>query len=104
MTDMAWPEGVSFAGIMPPLKENFKHHDLIIVLNPGEGEGISFKVECRGADKEECVCDVFCQVKDTIDMVGLWDCIKSAGEIELARLSARMDWTDPEEPWVEVEP
>lgn len=88
-----------------PVKENFKYHTLIVTLEAGEGQGYTHKVQCHGADKNDCACtQAFCQLDEQIRMVGLFDVLKAAGDIELARLSARMDWTDPEEPWVEVEP
>ena len=92
-----------FAGKpLPPLKEDFKYHDIVLKLGAGDGEGVSFEVKCRGKDADDCVCDTFCQVKDTLDMVGLWDVLRSENEVELCTIQARMDWTDPEEPWVEV--
>lgn len=88
-----------------PLKEKFDYHTLVLTLVAGEGEGITFKVECRGAGRDDCACrSGFCLMKETIDGVGLEDILRSAGDIELARLSARMDYTDYDEPWVEVEP
>ena len=88
-----------------PVRENFNYHVLIPTLQAGEGSGIYIKVECKGADKDDCLCrSNYCELEDQIKMVGWPDVIKSAGDIELARLSARMDWSDPEEPWVEVEP
>lgn len=88
-----------------PVKEKFEYHTLILVLPSGESELPEVRVECKGADKEDSVCDErFCQVKELFLSVGTWDAIRSAGEIELGRLSARMDWSDPEEPWVDVEP
>lgn len=90
---------------MMPLKEKFDYHVLTLTLDAGEGSDVSFKVECKGGDKDDCACDPqYCQLEDQIKMVGLWDVLKAAGDIELVRLSARMDWSDPEEPWVEVEP
>lgn len=87
-----------------PLKEKFDYHTLIVKLPAGEGEYPTIEVQCRGVDKGDCMCTQgLCQVREQYAMVG-WDAIRAAGDIELARISARMDWTDPEEPWLDVEP
>lgn len=87
------------------MKENFDYHVLTIKLLAGEGEQPVAEVECKGADKDDCACTPqFCQIKECMYTVGTWDVIRAAGDIELARISARMDWTDPDEPWLDVEP
>lgn len=87
-----------------PLKENFDYHVITVKLLRGEASGITFEVECKGGDKDDCVCDPsFCQLKELIALEGV-DVIRSAGDIDLMRLSTRVDWSDPDEPWVDVEP
>jgi hypothetical protein len=101
MTDIDW----GYPGNPMPLKEKFDYHVLTVKLLAGEGEGITVEVECKGGDKKDCMCDSkYCHVKELILNIGWPDIVRAAGEIELVRLSARMDWTDPEEPWVDVEP
>lgn len=86
-------------------RENFNYHVLEFVLNPGEGSGITVKVECKGADKDDCACTKDdCQMEYQIKMCGWEDITKAAGDVPLGKVSARMDWTDQDEPWVEVEP
>lgn len=88
-----------------PVKEDFNHHTLVIELLAGESEYPTVTVQCHKPDDDQNMCDTrICQVRELIASVGAWDIIRSAGDIELARLSARVDWSDPEEPWVDVEP
>lgn len=88
-----------------PIKEDFKDHTLVVELPAGEGEQPVVKTECHNPNSDQNMCDVrHCQVKDLIATVGAWDVIRAAGDIELTRLSGRIDWSDPEEPWLDVEP
>jgi hypothetical protein len=92
-------------GVVHPVKEKFEYHTLTVILPAGQSETPIVRVECKGSDRDDCVCDSkYCQLEELIDNVGPWDVMRSAGEIELARLSARADWSDPEEPWIDVEP
>jgi hypothetical protein len=87
------------------IAEKFEDHTISVVLLAGEGEGMTMRVECKGADKDRSLCEEnHCQVDALIRDVGWPDVIKAAGEIELSKLSARVDWSDYDEPWVEVEP
>lgn len=91
-------------GPMLPLKEDWNDHVVTIVLPHGGGEEPTLKIECKSADNPMSVCtEDICQMKELYRSVG-WDAVRAAGDIELARLSARIDWTDPEEPWLDVEP
>ena len=88
-----------------PKLENWDYHKLIIVILAGKGSGWEPRVVCSGADKEDCACtEQLCQVREQIYSGGLWDVLDVAGDIELTPLNARMNWTDYEEPWVEVRP
>lgn len=87
-----------------PMRENFNHHTLSIKLLRGSSEMPTLEVLCKGAGEDDCTCtEQECQMKNLISDMG-WDVIRAAGEIDLARLSARIDWSDAEEPWVDVEP
>lgn len=86
-------------------KEKWDYHTITVILPAGEGEYPRLEVECRGGDKDDCSCTTrICAMKDQIDQIGAWDGLRAAADIPLAKLSARMDWSDPEEPWIEVEP
>jgi hypothetical protein len=86
-------------------RENFNYHVIEFILGAGKQGGIRAKVECKGADKKDCVCtSERCEMKNLISMCGWEDVMKAAGDIPLGKVSARMDLTDNEEPWVEVEP
>lgn len=88
-----------------PKLENWNYHVLRIVLLQGKGKGFEPRVVCKGADKDDCACtETMCWVSEHIYSNGLWDILSAAGEIEFTALSARMNWSDYEEPWVEVEP
>lgn len=86
------------------MAESWNGHVVTLVLPRGEGNGIEAKIECKEGDIDDSPCNPdFCAMKDVYDQVG-WDVFKSAGEIDLVKLSARMDWSTPDEPWIEVEP
>lgn len=83
---------------------NFNGHVVTIVLPAGEGEYPTLKFECKEAELENSGCILQdCQMETLWRDVG-WDVIKAAGDIEIGKLSARVDWSDPDEPWIEVEP
>lgn len=89
---------------MQPLKESFDYHTIEVVLLAGEGNGIQYRVKCLGADKDDCACTANeCQMLTMVQYDGI-DMIKSAGDVTLGHMSARMDYSDFEEPWIEVEP
>lgn len=88
----------------PYIVEKFEEHDIALILPSGEGEGIEAKVTCRaGHSEQSCCTPTWCAVKDQIDMCGIWDVLRSKEDQELVILKAKIDWSDPEEPWVEVE-
>jgi len=89
----------------PYIEEKFEEHTLTLTLLAGEGEGFKVDVECKAKDNDHSVCtSKLCMLDDLIKSVGFTDIVKAAGDIELGKLSAKVDWRDPEEPWVEVEP
>lgn len=88
-----------------PVKEKFDYHTIALVLPAGEGEGLRLDIKCKGADKEDCSCNSdFCNLEDIIQQVGWSEAIRAAADIPLSRVSARVDWSDPEEPYIDVEP
>jgi hypothetical protein len=87
-----------------PIYDSFDGHVVTVVLPAGGGEYPVPKFECKESSRDDSVCTpAWCQLKELYDSVG-WEIFKAAGEIELAKLSAKADWRDPEEPWIEVEP
>lgn len=86
------------------MKESFDSHVVTIILLQGEGEQPTPRFECKSADDPKSACSPeICAMKDVYDNVG-WEVFRAAGEIELVKLSARVDWSDSEEPWIDVEP
>jgi hypothetical protein len=86
------------------IKGNFNGHTVSVVLPGGEGEYVTLRFECKEADVASSPCSKEqCQMEEIFGDIG-WDVVRAAGEIELTRLSARVDWSDPEEPWIELEP
>jgi hypothetical protein len=85
-------------------QESFDGHVITVVLPKGEGEYPTLKIECKsvGIDNSPCQ-EIECVLEQLYKDVG-WELIRAAGDIELGKLSARVDWTDPEEPWIDVEP
>lgn len=88
-----------------PIYDSFDGHVVTIKIPAGEGESYpTLEIECKEGDRDDSVCNPgSCQMKELYDSVG-WECLRAAGEIELSKLSAKVDWSDPEEPWIEVEP
>lgn len=87
-----------------PAKGDFNGHVVTVVLPAGGGEYPVLKFKCKEAEVDSSPCTSrICYMKDLYDNVG-WDCLRSAGEIDLAELSARVDSTDVDEPWIDVEP
>lgn len=84
-------------------KGDFGGHAAILTQPAGEGEMPTVKFQCRESMQDDSPCTPdLCQMDELWRSVG-WDAVRSAGEIELVRLSARVDWTDAEEPWIDLE-
>lgn len=99
------PDGpLSPAYTQLPPRYDFNGHVVTVVLPAGEGEYPTLRFECKEAELDNSPCrPAECQMEGLWKDIG-WDVLKAAGEIDLGKLSARVDWSDPEEPWIEVEP
>lgn len=87
-----------------PIKESFEDHVIVLILPSGEGEYPTAEIQCLAPQSDKNMCNVGnCEMQTLYAMVG-WDAIRSAGDIKLARLSARIDWTVADEAWIDVEP
>lgn len=85
-------------------REPFEWHTIELVIMASHGEAYpDVKIECKAADIEKSPCNQICMLKDLYDSVG-WEIFRASAEIPLGKLSARIDWTDSEEPYVDLEP
>lgn len=91
-----------FGDRQKPVRNAWEGHTVIAILPAGQGEYPTLKFECHEADRDDTTCTSSeCHVRELYNNVG-WDVLRCEDDIELGRLEARADWSDPDEPWIDV--